>query len=325
MIIFTFRCWDKTEIYGVKLDIKKILICQGLKKHYGNVKAVDGIDFYINTGEVYGFLGPNGAGKTTTLEILEGLRKPDAGKITILGYDAQEDLKRIKERVGIQLQATALDDKIKVGEALSLFGSFFNQQADHQELLNLVSLKDKEYALYETLSGGQKQRLAVALALVNQPDLIFLDEPTTGLDPQARRNLWDIILKMKAASKTIILTTHYMEEAEKLCDRVAIIDHGKIISTGTPKKLIDDLNMNSSIHFITDVKINPQQFEALRGGQRVFVQGSEYTVHSGNLQETLADLLAMANDKRFVIEELSVTRATLEDVFLEMTGRSLRD
>jgi len=303
----------------------KVLVVEGLKKHYGKVKAVDGISFEIERGEVYGFLGPNGAGKTTTLEIIEGLRKAQAGKISIFGLDSIKEQQKIKEKFGIALQATSLDEKVKVGEALKLFASFYKKQSDYDELIDLVSLRDKEKALYETLSGGQKQRLAVALALVNDPELVFLDEPTTGLDPQARHNLWDIILKMKEMKKTVILTTHYMEEAEKLCDRVAIIDHGKIIAEGAPAELILKLKLSSSINFKTTDEIQSKLLEHLKGVTKVFVDNSNFLIHSDNLQDTLMALLMLINKHCWAIEELNVTRATLEDVFLELTGRRLRD
>jgi len=305
--------------------MEDIVICKGLKKYYGRVKAVDGISFSIKKGEVYGFLGPNGAGKTTTLEILEGLRKADAGEVRIFGLDGFKNQQKIKERFGVQLQATSLDEKIKVGEALRLFAGFYKKQADINYLLKLVSLEEKEKSLYETLSGGQKQRLALALALVNEPELIFLDEPTSGLDPQARHNLWDILMKMKKKNKTIILTTHYMEEAEKLCDRVAIIDHGEIIAEDTPENLIDSINLSSSITFKTKAKIDKDKFCGIKGVNRVFSQNSEYVLHSTRLQRTLVGVLEMAKKEDFEIEHLSVTRPTLEDVFLELTGRSLRD
>lgn len=305
--------------------MEKVLIVEGLKRYYGKVKAVDGISFEIERGEVYGFLGPNGAGKTTTLEIIEGLRKAQAGKISIFGLDSIKEQQKIKEKFGIALQATSLDEKVKVGEALKLFASFYQKQSDYDRLIDLVSLRDKEKALYETLSGGQKQRLAVALALVNDPELVFLDEPTTGLDPQARHNLWDIILKMKEMKKTVILTTHYMEEAEKLCDRVAIIDHGKIIAEGAPQELISRLKLSSSIDFKTADKIKPELLERLKGVKNVFVENSDYLIHSDNLQDTLMALLTLINKHCWIIEELNITRATLEDVFLELTGRRLRD
>jgi len=305
--------------------MEKVLVVEGLKKHYGKVKAVDGISFEIERGEVYGFLGPNGAGKTTTLEIIEGLRKAQAGKISIFGLDSIKEQQKIKEKFGIALQAASLDEKVKVGEALKLFASFYEKRSDYDELIDLVSLRDKEKALYETLSGGQKQRLAVALALVNDPELVFLDEPTTGLDPQARHNLWDIILKMKEMKKTVILTTHYMEEAEKLCDRVAIIDHGKIIAEGAPAELIQKLKLSSSINFKTADEIQPKLLERLKGVSKVFVENSNFLIHSDNLQDTLMALLTLINKHCWAIEELNITRATLEDVFLELTGRRLRD
>lgn len=303
----------------------KALICKNLKKYYGKVKAVDGISFYINRGEVYGLLGPNGAGKTTTLEVFEGLRKPDSGEVTILGINAFTEIDRIKQRIGVQLQSTALGEKLKVGEAIRLFRSFYDKQADYDWLIDLMLLREKENTLYEHLSGGQKQRLALALALVNDPDIIFLDEPTSGLDPQARRKLWDVIRKMKSMKKTVILTTHYMDEAEKLCDRVAIVDKGKIIAEDKPQNLIDTMETNNRIHFRASSKFTKKDLSTLAAVNNVFINDSEYIIQSRDLQKSLVALLDTAKKRGSELSELKVTKATLEDLFIEKTGRSLRD
>ncbi len=302
-----------------------VLKCENLKKYYGKIKAVDGISFEIKKGEVYGLLGPNGAGKTTTLEIFEGLRKADSGGVTILGFDAFKEIDKVKEHIGVQLQSTALGDKIKVSEAIRLFASFYKSSADYDWVLDLINLKEKENSLYQHLSGGQKQRLALALALVGEPDLIFLDEPTTGLDPQARRKLWDVIIKMREMKKTVILTTHYMDEAERLCDRVAIIDKGKIIAEDSPQKLINSMKTNATIHFHSEAKIAKKSLEELNAVHHVYNKDGSYILHTKDLQKSLVALLKLTDDKKNEFSELNIYKSTLEDLFLEKTGRSLRD
>ena len=220
---------------------------ENLKKYYGNVKAVDNLSIEIYSGEVFGFLGPNGAGKTTTVEILEGLREADSGTVSVLGFSIPKEIDRIKQKVGVQLQVTDLPELIKVEELLILFESYYDKSIGVKNALELIGLQEKRKTYTKNLSGGQKQRLALALALINDPELLILDEPTTGLDPQARRNIWDIVKDLKQSGKTILLTTHYMEEAEQLCDRVGIIDQGKIIALGSPAKLIEKQNLASAI------------------------------------------------------------------------------
>ncbi len=235
----------------------------GLRKRYKDVVAVDGLDLEVRAGECFGLLGPNGAGKTTTIEICEGLTEPDGGEVEVLGRRWARDAVRLRQRLGIQLQETQLSDKLTVRETLSLFRSFFDRGRTPDEIVALVKLEEKRHARVGTLSGGQKQRLALACALVGDPDLLFLDEPTTGLDPQARRQLWDLIEKFKAEGRTILLTTHYMDEAERLCDRVAIIDHGRVIARGTPREMIESLGVEHVIVFSADGAVRPD-LDALR-------------------------------------------------------------
>ncbi|MGH1366859.1 MAG: ABC transporter ATP-binding protein [Calditrichia bacterium] len=295
-------------------------------KHYGDIKAVDGVSFDVKRGEVFGLLGPNGAGKTSILEMIEGLRKPDSGSITIDGKDVQTALQEVKEIIGVQLQSTSLYNKIKVGEALDLYGSYYKKRLPTAKLLKLVSLEEKSNVYQTTLSGGQQQRLALALALVNDPQVVFLDEPTTGLDPQARRNLWDIIKRMTADGKTVLLTTHYMEEAEELCGRVAIMDHGKIIAQGKPSSLVENLGIDSSLVFTCDSAIDLENLQAtVPGINRAQVVDNMIELFSADAQLTLTGLLSFASKMNLTLNELHVRRPNLEDVFLQLTGRSLRE
>ena len=283
-------------------------------------------------GECFGLLGPNGAGKTTTIEILEGLTPPDGGEVEILGTPWRDGAagRALRERLGIQLQETQLADKLQVGEVLALFRSFYRQSHTVDEVLALVELDEKRRARVVTLSGGQKQRLAVACALVSKPELLFLDEPTTGLDPQSRRQLWEIIRRFRSAGGTVLLTTHYMEEAERLCDRVAIMDHGKIIAQGTPRELIATLGAEHVIDFaledgggaagdLLDVLRGLQGVTAVRSGEN----GLSLTVTE--LHRTLPALLALLQQRRHELSSLTTHHATLDDVFVALTGRQLRD
>ncbi|MGB7217841.1 MAG: ABC transporter ATP-binding protein [Vicinamibacterales bacterium] len=229
------------------IETSSALCVRDLRKSFENVVAVDGIELEVRTGECFGLLGPNGAGKTTTVEICEGLTEPDAGEVEVLGRRWATDAKALRQRLGIQLQETQLSDKLTVVETLNLFRSFYHQGPTSSDVIALVQLEEKRHARVATLSGGQKQRLALACALVGDPELLFLDEPTTGLDPQARRQVWDLIEEFKRGGRTILLTTHYMEEAERLCDRVAIMDHGKVISCGTPRALIEQLGRQGTL------------------------------------------------------------------------------
>ena len=292
--------------------------------------AVAGLDLTVAAGECFGLLGPNGAGKTTTIEILEGLTPPDSGDVEILGSPWREGAagRALRERLGIQLQETQLADKLQVGEVLALFRSFYRQSHTVDEVLGLVELEEKRGARVVTLSGGQKQRLAVACALVSKPDLLFLDEPTTGLDPQSRRQLWEIIRRFRAAGGTVLLTTHYMEEAERLCDRVAIMDHGKVIALGTPRELIATLGAEHVIEFALGDGIADELVDVLRGlngvtAVRSGTGGLSLTVRE--LHRTLPALLALLQQRRHELSSLTTHHATLDDVFVALTGRQLRD
>jgi ABC-2 type transport system ATP-binding protein len=296
-----------------------------LTKRYGDLTAVDGISFSIKKGEIFGLLGPNGAGKTTTVEMIEGLRKPDAGSIEVCGIDAQKNPENIKELIGAQLQSTTIYDQIRVKEVIDLFGSYYKKSIPSNEILEEVSLTDKKNAFYRTLSGGQKQRVAMGLALVNDPDVLFLDEPTTGLDPQARRNVWAVINNLRKRGKTIILTTHYMEEAEQLCQRVGIIDHGKIIALDTPTNLIIKSGLESAIEFSCLPESAEKIKQKFKGAGKISELGdNRYIISTRESSKTLKELTRFSDDNNINLENISVRKATLEDVFLLITGRSLR-
>jgi ABC-2 type transport system ATP-binding protein len=297
----------------------------GLRKRFPKVLAVDGIDLDVAAGEVFGLLGPNGAGKTTTLEMIEGLTPPDEGDIRIGGLNWRDDGPEIRSRIGVQLQATSLYNKITPREALDLFGSYYPRRRPTAELLELVQLQDKADAYHVTLSGGQAQRLALALALVNDPDVVFLDEPTAGLDPQGRRSLWGVVRAMKGEGRTVVLTTHYMDEAETLCDRLAILDHGRILRSGTPAELIASLRLPSVVEltFLTSAP-DPSAFAA-RLGSPVEARGPIWEIPTPDPKRLLPRLLTAVEEEKLDYDQLHVRRATLEDVFLHLTGRSLRD
>jgi ABC-2 type transport system ATP-binding protein len=292
--------------------------------------AVAGLDLTVGAGECFGLLGPNGAGKTTTIEILEGLTPPDSGDVEILGTPWREGAagRALRERLGIQLQETQLADKLTVSEVLALFRSFYRQSHTVEEVLALVDLEEKRKARVVTLSGGQKQRLAVACALVSKPELLFLDEPTTGLDPQSRRQLWEIIRRFRAAGGTVLLTTHYMEEAERLCDRVAIMDHGKVIALGTPRELIASLGAEHVVEFAISDGIPEDLMDPIRGvGGVTAVRpgGGGLSLTVTELHRTLPALLALLQQRRLELSSLTTHHATLDDVFVALTGRQLRD
>ena len=294
------------------------------------MQAVAGLDLTVAAGECFGLLGPNGAGKTTTIEILEGLTPPDSGDVEVLGTPWREGAegRALRERLGIQLQETQLADKLQVGEVLMLFRSFYRQSHTVDEVLALVELEEKRKARVVTLSGGQKQRLAVACALVSKPELLFLDEPTTGLDPQSRRQLWEIIRRFRDSGGTVLLTTHYMEEAERLCNRVAIMDHGKVIALGTPGELIASLGAEHVIEFSLSATVPDDLADGLRG------LGGVTAVRPGNggfsltvteLHRTLPALLTFLQQRSLELSSLTTHHATLDDVFVSLTGRQLRD
>ncbi|MBN2072878.1 MAG: ABC transporter ATP-binding protein [Actinobacteria bacterium] len=306
--------------------METVLEIKGLTKKYGDLVAVNNISFAIEKGEIFGLLGPNGAGKTTTVEMIEGLRKPDSGTINICGIDACKEPGKIKEIIGAQLQSTTIYDHIKVNEVIGLFGSYYNSTVPTTELLELVSLTDKQNAYYRTLSGGQKQRVAMALALVNDPAILFLDEPTTGLDPQARRNVWGIITGLRDKGKTVILTTHYMEEAEYLCKRVGIIDKGNIIALDKPSALITNAGLDSTIEFSSDdIRVEEVFKDVFNSGTSFQRDDNRFTISSKDSSKVLKKLTQIADGNNINIENISVRKATLEDVFLKLTGKKLRE
>jgi ABC-2 type transport system ATP-binding protein len=305
------------------------LRCISLIKHYGDVKAVNGLDLEIRAGECFGLLGPNGAGKTTTVEMLEGLTTPDSGTIELLGlqWGSGQD-QTIRERIGVALQETRIGDKATVEETLRLFRSFYPRGNEVEEVIALVSLEEKRKARVGKLSGGQKQRLAVACALVSAPDLLFLDEPTTGLDPQARLQLWDVVEKFKAGGGTILLTTHYMDEAARLCDRIAIMDHGKVIALGTPAELIASLGAEQIIEFSvigSGGSLNEGALRQLPGVTSLRTKETGYMLSVSQISATLPALLAELEKQYVKLDQLTTHQATLEDVFVSLTGRMLRD
>jgi ABC-2 type transport system ATP-binding protein len=299
------------------------LRCEKLVKRYGELTAVDGLDLEVQRGECFGLLGPNGAGKTTTVEILEGLNDPTAGAVEVLGMRWERDDRALRQRLGISLQETHLPEKLTVEENLTLFRSFYEEGRPIEEVLDLVELRDKRKTWTEKLSGGQKQRLAVACALVSDPEVLFLDEPTTGLDPQSRRQLWEVVLGFKARGRTVLLTTHYMDEAERLCDRVAVVDKGKVIALGTPQELIESLGGHEIVELATQQPLEPEELAGLPGvrGARRSADGVALTVDQLHL--ALPAVLARVEQRG--LTRLSTHRATLEDVFMQLTGRRLRE
>lgn len=298
---------------------------KSLVKKYGSFTAVNGIDFTVGKGEIFGLLGPNGAGKSTTLEMMVGLRKPDGGTAIIGGFDISRDLNKVKEVIGIQLQSTTLFELLTIEEILRLYGSFYQKTVSIPELIEDVSLTEKAKSRIKTLSGGQKQRLAIALALVHDPWILFLDEPTTGLDPQARRTLWDIVLKLKDKGKTTVLTTHYMDEAHVLCDRIAIMDQGNLIALDTPSGLVKSLESDSAVEFRFEGDFLADELESIDGVKQVGKHKDTYVLYTDDLQVTLISLIQLTSMKNLKLTDLQTRTSTLEDVFIHMTGRSLRE
>jgi ABC-2 type transport system ATP-binding protein len=299
--------------------------CQGLVKRYADVTAVDGLDLEVRRGECFGLLGPNGAGKTTTIEILEGLTEPDAGEVEILGTSWARDGNALRERLGISLQETQLTEKLTVGETVRLFRSFYREGRDPEAVLSQLALDEKRNSRVGKLSGGQKQRLAVACALVGDPEVLFLDEPTTGLDPQSRLQLWQIVMEFRAHGGTVLLTTHYMDEAERLCDRVAIVDRGKVIALGTPPELISSLHAANVIEFASEPEIEEPVLRSLPGVTEPHRRGPNWSLPVGSLAETVPALLDKIESSGAKLVNLSTHRATLEDLFVALTGRALRE
>jgi len=296
-----------------------------LKKYYGKVHAVDEISFLVPQACIFTILGPNGAGKTTTLEILEGIREPDGGELKVFGTPLKRVDRATKERIGVLLQEGNFEPYLKVKEVVRLFASFFNHALSVEEILDRVTLQDKSNATVKTLSGGQRQRLAVGAALVNNPDLIFLDEPTTGLDPQARRNIWSIITGLKEQDRTIILTTHYMEEAEALSDLICIMDHGKIIAHGTPRELTSGLGEETVIEFNTDSTLEDDIDRLENFCKTARTDGEVLTLETKDLVSTMESLLTWSRERQIPLKNMTVRQPNLEDVFLSLTGRRLRE
>ncbi len=302
--------------------------CRGLRKRYGDVLAVDGLDLEVKAGECFGLLGPNGAGKTTTIEILEGLLPQDGGEVELFGLRWETHDGTLRQRLGIQLQDTQLNEKLSVEEIVRLFRSFYRRGPSVDEVIAMVELEPKRKAWVGKLSGGQKQRLAVACALVNEPDLLFLDEPTTGLDPQSRRQLWELLEQFRARGGTIVLTTHYMEEADALCDRVAVVDHGRVIATGTPAQLVATLGAEHVVEVTVADAVPPALVEAskaLPGVRDVRASNGVLSLVTNDVQQTGPGLLADIARHRVRLSLLATHHATLEDVFVSLTGRHLRD
>jgi ABC-2 type transport system ATP-binding protein len=302
---------------------------RGLRKAYADVVAVSGLDLEVPAGECFGLLGPNGAGKTTTIEICEGLTTRDSGDVEVLGMRWETDAKALKQRLGIQLQETQLSDKLTVEETVRLFRSFFHKGPTPERVIALVQLEEKRRSRVGTLSGGQKQRLALACALVGDPEILFLDEPTTGLDPQARRQLWDLIEEFKRMGRTILLTTHYMDEAERLCERVAIMDHGKIIALGSPRELVASIGVEHVVEFSADGaaqrSLDLAALRAIEGVREVRADNGVVRMQVTALHHAVPALLAELVRRDVRLTELRTHSATLEDVFVTLTGRHLRD
>jgi len=304
-----------------------VIAVDDVRKAYGDVKAVDGVSFEVAKGEIFGLLGPNGAGKTTTMEMIEGLHAPDSGEIHVLGMDVRRFAPQIKSRVGVQLQTAALYPQLTVAELLALFGTFYaaSRRQPVERLLDDLELGEKRNAQTKNLSGGQRQRLSVALALVNDPEVVFLDEPTTGLDPAARQGLWSVVRRLKGEGRTILMTTHYMEEAEALCDRLAIMDHGRILDSGTIDELIGRRFRERGVHFGRVGAPDEEKLKALPGVSRVAYEVDEVVLYTSDVPATIGALLELTSRARTEPADLMIRRASLEDVFLELTGRALRD
>jgi ABC-2 type transport system ATP-binding protein len=301
---------------------------ENLVRRYGDLTAVDGVSLRVRRGEVFGIVGPNGAGKTTTLETIEGLQTPTSGATRVLGLDSHRQAAQVKEIIGVQLQASAYFDFLTLREVLELFGSFYRRRLPPQELLARVGLEDKAHSQVKHLSGGQQQRFSIIASMVNDPEVLFLDEPTTGLDPQARRSLWDLIRDIRQQGTTVVLTTHYMEEAQALCDRVAIMDEGRIVALDSPERLIEGLEAPFNLRLHLSGTVDPSCL-AVTGVGKVTVDGEgpdrEYRLQVANVGDTLQPLLARLAECETQVLNLEIEKATLEDVFLAHTGRELRD
>ncbi len=307
--------------------MKSIIQVEKLRKTYGTTVAVDEISFEVREGEIFGMVGPNGAGKTTTIECLEGLRRPDSGSLRVLGVDPQRETQTLRLNTGMQLQQSNLPERMKVWEALDLYSSFYPHSTNWEELLVQLGLDEKRNTPFSKLSGGQKQRLFIALALLPDPQLVFLDELTTGLDPQARHVIWDLIRDVRSKGKTILMTTHFMEEAERLCDRVAILDHGRIVALDTPAALIRNLSIEERIVFSLDEVMPHALMKMLSGSGKVDIQGEWVTVHGRNNRQTalISEVVNQLTTSGVRFHDLRTEQPNLEDVFLKLTGRDMKE
>jgi ABC-2 type transport system ATP-binding protein len=318
------------DVSGSEVPMGHVIEVHNLRKTYGDVVAVDGISFEVAAGEIFGMVGPNGAGKTTTIECIEGLRRPDDGSVRLLGLDPLAEREAIAQRIGVQLQECTLPSRLRAGEALALFGSFYRRQADAEELLELLGLAEKRTSAFSKLSGGQKQRLFIALALVNQPEVVFFDELTTGLDPQARRAMWDLVRQVRDRGCTVVLTTHFMEEAERLCDRVAIVDHGRLVALDTPDALIRSLGAEKRLVFTlpeAPLGQEAQQLPALANLMQVtrVERSNNHLAVYGHGERFVSSVVYALEDGGMPFLDLRTEQPNLEDVFLALTGREMRE
>jgi ABC-2 type transport system ATP-binding protein len=305
--------------------MRSVIQVSGVRKTYGSTVAVDEVSFDVNDGEIFGLIGPNGAGKTTTMECIEGLRKPDRGAISVLGLDPFRDVYKLQERIGVQLQQAQLQKRIKVWEAVDLWASLYRKKTvDGERLLEQLGLTDKRNAWFMNLSGGQKQRLFIALALINDPEVVFLDELTTGLDPQSRRAIWELVRGIRERGKTVFLTTHLMEEAERLCDRVAIIEHGRIIDMDTPESLVKRHCPERTVILATDDPSAEERFRAIPRVETVTSSGSQFTIR-GKGDDLVTEVIHCLSENRIRVTDFRTILPNLEDVFLKLTGHSIRE
>jgi ABC-2 type transport system ATP-binding protein len=305
--------------------MRPVIQVSGVRKTYGKTVAVDEVSFEVANGEIFGLIGPNGAGKTTTMECVEGLRTPDRGAISVLGLDPFKDVYKLQDRIGVQLQQAQLQKRIKVWEAVDLWASLYKKNAiDGERLLEQLGLIDKRNAWFMTLSGGQKQRLFIALALINDPEVVFLDELTTGLDPQSRRAIWDLVRAIGERGKTVFLTTHLMEEAERLCDRVAIIEHGRIVDIDTPESLVNRHCPERTVILSTDDRTAAERFQAIPRVEQVICDGSQFTIR-GRSDDLVTEVIHCLSENRIRVTDFRTVLPNLEDVFLKLTGHSIRD
>ncbi len=309
----------------VTTNPEAIIQVRNLSKRYGDLVAVDDISFEVYRGETFGILGPNGAGKTTTLEMIESLKKPSGGTIILDGKDVAHQAHDVKAVIGVQLQASSFFEGLTLKELLEIFGAMYGRTVDAMELLAEVQLTEKAHVQVQELSGGQKQRFSIAVGLVNQPKVLFLDEPTTGLDPQARRNLWDLVTQIKKRGTTVVLTTHYMDEAEVLCDRIAVMDHAKIVALDTTQNLLTGIGISSTIQFEADREVSEAMLSVIGGVESVHAENLTYSLSTTDARRALDQLFKSSREQGFGIDALTLKRATLEDVFLKLTGHELRD